>query len=75
MRKSEGEREEWLDALRCFAILLVVIGHVLGLWRTDYKVIDRIYNGIYLFHMPLFFVMSGITFEMSAKGKICGASG
>ena len=54
-------RTEWLDSLRAFAILLVVAGHVAELW--DNKFMMYLYQGLYLFHMPLFFVMSGITFE------------
>lgn len=49
------------DIAKAFAILLVVFGHVLiGLFGAG--VVDKtptwmmVYNGIYLFHMPLFFL-------------------
>lgn len=53
-----SKRIEWLDSLRGFAMLLVVLGHVsamssdLVLW-------------IYSFHMPLFFIISGVVFRYS----------
>ncbi len=47
------ERLHYLDAARGFAILLVVLGHI---WETDQPLPVLIYS----FHVPLFFVISGI---------------
>lgn len=66
INKNEG-RTEWLDSLRAFAICLVVFGHVAETGNN--KVMDYLTKGIYLFHMPLFFVMSGITFELFTLKK------
>jgi fucose 4-O-acetylase-like acetyltransferase len=55
-----------VDAARGLAIFLVVVGHVVArelprgnLWYADLKAM------IYLFHMPLFMVLTGITFALS----------
>lgn len=65
---TKNERVNWVDAAKGVGIFLVVFGHV---WRglnssnilsneTVYASID---NAIYLFHMPLFFILSGMFFE------------
>lgn len=55
-----------LDAARGLAILLVVIGHVVA--RDMPAANDwyaRLKDTIYLFHMPLFMVLTGMTFALS----------
>ena len=49
----------YLDSLRGFAILLVIIGHLI---QFNYKsgIENHIFNLIYSFHMPLFFFISGL---------------
>lgn len=59
----EKKRIEWLDSLKALAVILVVIGHSINLLGRN-LLIKRI---IYLFHMPLFFMISGITYEMFSK--------
>ena len=56
----------WIDATKGYAISLVVFGHVLGgamargwLSGADGNVPKLIYDYIYSFHMPLFFIISG----------------
>jgi fucose 4-O-acetylase-like acetyltransferase len=56
----------WIDASKGYAISLVVFGHVLGgamargwLSGADADAPKLIYDYIYSFHMPLFFVVSG----------------
>lgn len=49
-----GGRISYIDALKGFLILLVIIGH------SDVNVIlPRATQAIYTFHMPLFFILSG----------------
>ena len=48
-------REDWIDYLRGIAILLMIIGHT--------SVYDPIRMWIYGFHMPLFFMISGLLFN------------
>jgi len=56
----------WIDAIRGYAITLVVFGHVLEgamnrgwLSRADGDAAKLIHDFIYSFHMPLFFIISG----------------
>ncbi|MHA7774202.1 acyltransferase family protein [Roseibium sp. M-1] len=61
-----SERMPWVDAAKGFGILLVVAGHSLrgidaeGL--IDPVVFSTIDHRIYSFHMPLFFMISGLFF-------------
>jgi fucose 4-O-acetylase-like acetyltransferase len=55
-----------VDAAKGLAIFLVVVGHVVAreppagnLWYSELKTL------IYLFHMPLFMVLTGITFALA----------
>lgn len=54
-------RIEWVDGLKAWAIFLVVLGHAIGAYKAD-AVLHQL---IYLYHMPLFFMVSGITFYLS----------
>lgn len=49
------KREIWIDIVRGGAILLVVIGHS--------NCPELLYNLIYSFHMPLFFIISGYLYN------------
>ncbi|MEM0951539.1 MAG: acyltransferase [Cyanobacteria bacterium P01_H01_bin.74] len=66
------DRVAWVDLGKAIGIILVVFGHT---WRglqgaglienqSLYSAIDA---AVYLFHMPLFFLLSGIFFEKSIK--------
>lgn len=55
----------WLDAAKGIGILAVVIGHALaGIIDSPVgrglEAFRLLYTGIYLFHMPLFFLLSGL---------------
>ncbi|WP_162249127.1 acyltransferase family protein [Devosia sp. Root685] len=68
----ETGRLDWVDAARGIGIVLVVFGHVWrGLWEADILTDAPLFAGIdaaiYLFHMPLFFLVSGMFFEKSAR--------
>lgn len=56
---------ENIDILRGIAILLVVLGHAVAkenIVTADSRWCNEIYNFIYSFHMPLFFIISGFCF-------------
>ncbi len=63
---EKRERIEWIDAVKALAICLVVIGHAIEYYYTEDAFWHR---AIYLFHMPLFFMISGMTYDLSVKGK------
>ncbi|MDR6758559.1 fucose 4-O-acetylase-like acetyltransferase [Mycoplana sp. BE70] len=62
----------WVDAARGAGIVLVTFGHV---WRgldgagliSDAPLFRSVDAAIYLFHMPLFFFVSGLFFEQSVR--------
>jgi len=55
-----------IDAARGLAILLVVVGHVVARdLPADNEWYGQMKHTIYLFHMPLFMVLTGITFALS----------
>lgn len=62
-------RITWLDSLKGFAILCVVLGHVVdgfmtaGLFPGAASLQFGIYRFLYSFHMPLFFMISGFAFS------------
>ena len=59
-------RVVYLDVIRGFAILLVVIGHLIQ-YNYDCFLTNPIFNCIYSFHMPLFFFLSGYTVAIRDK--------
>jgi fucose 4-O-acetylase-like acetyltransferase len=52
--REMGERIGWLDTARAIGIVAVVAGHV----TTD----PSIWSALFHFHMPLFFMLSGMTY-------------
>jgi len=55
---STKPRLDYVDELKGFAILLVVIGHVIQFNTLNFRH-NIIFSIIYSFHMPLFFFLSG----------------
>lgn len=72
-------REIWLDCLKGIVIILVVLGHVLdgssgnNLFPND-TWIKSLHTAIYIFHMPLFFCLSGMSLSIM-KRKMGGVQG
>ena len=58
MQRLQTERIHWIDTLRAIAIILVVLGHTPGIQNYQQAV-----KYIYSFHIPLFFLISGILFN------------
>ena len=63
-----SDRDISIDLVRCIGIFLVVFGHTWRGLRSSGVLGDEPYVGIvdtaiYLFHMPLFFMLSGYFFE------------
>ena len=57
------ERVVWIDLLKAFGILLVMLGHI-------YQKNDMLYHWIYSFHVPLFFFLSGIFFVKADNFRV-----
>ncbi len=64
MEKQNTKYLTWVDDAKGFAIILVVLGHVIlnlsssGYLKNDFLI--GVKNWIYEFHMPLFFFLSGL---------------
>lgn len=56
------DRIEWVDIAKGITIILMIIGHTVPL--------DPVGGVIYSFHMPLFLVLSGYTFNYENKGNL-----
>ncbi len=62
------QRIYYIDCIKGLAILLVVMGHVIGNWYDDFYALKDndiddqllLFNIIYSFHMPLFMFCSGL---------------
>lgn len=61
---TNKSRITYIDQLRGFAILLVVMGHALE--HNGYHQ-SPLFNLIYSFHMPLFFCISGFVTMYACK--------
>ena len=68
IQKQNGSRIIYLDALKGFAAVCVVLGHVVdgyvsgNTYPEATSVLGLIYDAIYAFHMPLFMMISGCVF-------------
>lgn len=59
---NPGKRIDWIDRAKGIGIVLVVLGHTYGIPHWLYCL-------IYGFHMPLFFLLSGLTFRYDTDDK------
>lgn len=50
----------WLDTAKGIGILLVVVGHTMSPVMEGHEVMTAVYSILYVFHMPLFFLLSGM---------------
>lgn len=70
--QTKKTRKDYLDYAKAIGIFLVVWGHLL-MWQTNPLLIAvEIRAMIYSFHMPLFFIVSGIGlwYKLENSGKI-----
>lgn len=70
MTTAVKKRIEWIDIAKGIGITLVSFGHLRNgdgqsVWLPA---LDSLIAAIYLFHMPLFFLLGGMTFSM--RGRI-----
>jgi fucose 4-O-acetylase-like acetyltransferase len=63
-----GPRIARLDIYRGCAIILVALGHVIQTQVADFDH-NFLFKAIYIFHMPLFFYISGMVANLSAKKR------
>ena len=63
-RLEQKQRLDWLDVLKCIAMFAVVTGHAAVVDTPD-----SLKFFIYSFHMPLFFIISGMTFYIQTSRR------
>lgn len=63
---NKGKRIEWIDIEKAIAIMLTIVGHSAGASKRGIIILGIIYS----FHMPLFFVLSGLTHKCSSDKDI-----
>lgn len=67
-----AERQKWIDRVKAFACILVVLGHFYQSMVKSRFVSESAFflwfdQTIYLFHVPLFFICSGFLYQMSRR--------
>lgn len=72
--KENIKRFDYLDELRGFAVLLVVLGHLYLPYTTEGS-LHPVARAIYSFHMPLFFFISGYLCELTNRINSIGYIG
>lgn len=56
------------DILKAYAIVIVVLGHVIQTFNPEWKT-GNVLIGIYMFHMPLFIAIWGFFFFVKSADK------
>lgn len=69
MNEGTVRRDEFLDSLKFFLIILVIFGHVLEAGKLS-RFELTLYNTIYSFHMPLFIFVSGYFSKRYDNNKV-----
>ena len=60
---NSAKRIDWIDCSKGIAILLVIFGHTISNGGSQLE--QALRGGIFSFHMPLFFILSCVTFKWS----------
>ena len=60
MPNNKTVRRDYIDIMKGLGILLVVLGHFMEQFRFNFKPIGATFICIYLFHMALFCICSGL---------------
>ena len=65
MSNNKTARRDYIDIMKGLGILLVVLGHFMEQFRFSFKPIGATFICIYLFHMALFCICSGLVAHFS----------
>lgn len=63
------KRIQYIDLAKAVAIMLMVVGHYIQIFYEKSCNSNAIFISIYSFHMPLFFVLSGMVFRKPRDGE------
>ena len=56
--KAVAVRQTWIDQTRWCAIVLVVVGHAVGLLRSTSDLAVVVSNFVYMFHIPVLVLLA-----------------
>ena len=78
MSNNKTARRDYIDIMKGLGILLVVLGHFMEQFRFGFKPIGATFICIYLFHMALFCICSGLVahfslWKMCIRDRSCAA--
>ena len=65
------KRNTCTDVLRGIGIISVVLGHAIGINRHDQVILDLIFRFNYIFHLPVFFFVSGYLLNIPKSVADC----
>lgn len=65
---STAKRNVSLDVAKGIGIILVVMGHAMSPVMAGDRVMEAAYRVLYVFHMPLFFMLSGLVASKLIRG-------
>lgn len=69
-----NRRENWVDAIRGFAIICMVLGHITRLFIPEWgNIFSFICFLIWSFHMPLFFLIGGYVYKPVQRDRLASA--
>lgn len=71
--RASSSRLPYIDVVRGFAILMVVVGHLIQ-YNYVSALRDPLFNIIYSFHMPLFFFISGVACATASRDRAWNCS-
>ena len=57
-------RDSQMDNIKAILLFLVALGHTLDVYKDVWNVNMYLMKYIYLFHMPLFFMISGFLYRL-----------
>lgn len=57
------------DNVKFLLILLVVVGHFIGIYKYDYMDLEKLFYVINIFHMPLFIFVGGLFSKSTVNGE------
>ena len=63
MKRKEKIRISYIDTSKCLVILFMIIGHIIIFFRDLGNNHDQLLIFIHSFHMPAFFIFSGLFFK------------
>lgn len=68
---KELKRLNYIDIAKGFAVLFVILGHSLReTMRIDHYWCDFLYGFVYRFHVPLLFILSGMSYALTKQNNL-----